>query len=251
MRRLLPALSVLAGALIALSGCGSSSVAQPDASLGTRLDDAVPASVLNAPLTDQHGKATSLADFRGKTVVLGDSMTLCQEVCPLIGANFVQMARETKRAGTAGSIQFIQLTVDPQRDTSPRLAAYRQLFAPAPANWSTLTGPAASIARIWKYFGVGYDKVPSGSPAPRDWWTGKPLTYDVQHTDAVIFLDARQHERFLIVGTPNTGGNQPPQRLKKFLSDVGQRNLNHPNPGDTWTVEQGMGVVRWVESVSK
>jgi cytochrome oxidase Cu insertion factor (SCO1/SenC/PrrC family) len=49
-------------------------------------------------------------------------------------------------------VQFVQLTIDPARDTPARLAAYRQLFRPVPRNWSTLTGPAATISAIWKYF---------------------------------------------------------------------------------------------------
>ena len=128
--------------------------------------------MLTLPLTDSAGRRTSLAAYRGKIVVLADSMTLCQEICPLLGANFVDLARRTTSAGHASDVQFIQLTIDPQRDIPARLAAYRQLFSPAPKNWSTLTGPASSVAAIWKYFGADYEKVPEDAPPPRDWWTG-------------------------------------------------------------------------------
>jgi protein SCO1 len=207
---------------------------------------AVPPSILSLPLTDAQGKPTSLAAYRGTVVVLGDSLTLCQEVCPLLGANFVQMARATARAGTAQEVQFVELTVDPGRDSPARLRAYRELFDPAPANWATLTGPASSIKAIWHFFGIAYSRVPEGSPAAVDWWTGKKLTYDVQHSDVVLFLDARQRERFIIDATPNTSGQSPPKPLTSFLSDEGHKNLTHPEPGASWTVADGLRVVSWL-----
>ena len=173
-------------------------------------------------------------------------MTLCQEICPLLAANFVYLARQTTTAGHAADVQFVQLTIDPARDTPARLAAYRQLYSPAPGNWSTLTGPAASINAIWKYFGASYQKVPEDSPPARDWWTGKLLTYDIQHSDVIVFLDASQHERFLINEAPDTSGKQPPQGLEKFLSTEGRRNLTDPEVGASWTPQNAAGVVNWI-----
>ncbi len=228
------------------AGCGSSGPAAPSSNLGTVFDTAVPASVLNLPLTDADGHRTSLSALRGKIVVLGSSMTLCQEICPLLAANFVLLARQAGTAGHAADVQFVQLTIDPERDIPARLAAYRQLFRPAPANWSTLTGPASSISAIWKYFGASYEKVPEGSPPARDWWTGKLLTYDVQHSDVVVFLDAHQRERYVIDEAPNTSGHQPPPSLKNFLSAQGRTNLTHPESGASWTPQDAAGVVNWI-----
>ena len=170
-------------------------------------------------------------------------MTLCQEICPLLGANFVYLAHRAASARHAQDVQFIQLTIDPARDTPARLTAYRRLFFPAPANWSTLTGPASSIRAIWKSFGAAYQQVPEDSPPAIDWWTGKRLTYDLQHTDLVAFLDTKQHERFLINEAPNTAGRQPPQTLKKFLSAEGRQNLTHPLAGASWTPKDAATVV--------
>ena len=233
-------------AIPSLVACGASPSPVPPRSVGTAVDVSVPQSVLTLPLTDSQGRPTSLAAYRGKIVVLADAMTLCQEVCPLLGANFVLMAHATTRSGAAQKVQFVQLTVDPDRDTPARLAAYREFFHPAPTNWSTLTGPASSIKAIWHFFGIAYARVPEGSPAAVDWWTGKQLTYDVQHSDVVLFLDGRQHERFIIDATPNTGGQSPPQPLKNFLSAEGRKNLAQPEPGGSWTVGDGLSVVSWL-----
>ncbi|HEX4015460.1 MAG TPA: SCO family protein [Frankiaceae bacterium] len=238
---------VLSAGVLAAAGCSSSgSLPAPSSNLGSALDEAVPQSVLNLPLTDAAGKPTTLAALRGKVVVLGSSMTLCQEICPLLAANFVYLARQSAAAGSAAEVQFVQLTIDPARDVPARLAAYRQLFRPAPSNWSTLTGSAASISAIWRYFGASYQKVAEDSPPAVDWLTGKPLTYDIQHSDVVVFLDARQHQRYLIDEAPNTAGAQPPQALKKFLSAEGQQNLTHPERGASWTPADAAGVVNWI-----
>ncbi len=249
VRHLLAALLTLP--LLTLAACAGGSAATgkpppPDGSVGTTLDATVPSAVLDAPLTDSTGRATSLAAFRGKVLVLGDSMTLCQEICPLLSANFTSMARETVGKGLGNDVVFVQLTVDPQRDTPVRLQAYRQFFAPAPPNWVLLTGSAADVDRIWKYFGVSYDRAAEKQPPATDWLTGKPLTYDVEHSDIVLTLDRRQHERFLINAAPNARDNQPPTPLRSYLSDEGQNNLNSPDPVFSWTPAQLKSAVEWV-----
>lgn len=241
------ALSIVAAVACTLTtACATSAAEPPAASVGSSLDIRVPNSVLNAPLIDANGHPTSLAEFKGKVVVLADAMTLCQEVCPLLGANLVAMARATVHAGQQNQVEFVQLTVDPARDSPARLNAYRQFFAPAPTNWATLTGSAASIQTIWKFFGVDYARVPEDSPPAIDWWTGRKLTYDVQHSDDVLFLDPLQHERFVIDASPNTSGQLPPQPLAHFLSAEGRKNLTRPDPVDSWTTSDGLQAVRWL-----
>ena len=42
-----------------------------------------------------------------------------------------------------------------------------------------------------------------GNPPGTDWLTGKALTYDVDHEDTLVYLDASGRERFVVVGNPN------------------------------------------------
>jgi hypothetical protein len=72
------------------------------------------------------------------------------------------------------------------------------------------------------------------------------LTYDIQHTDLVAFLDRSQHERFVIDEAPDTAGMSPPAELKKFLSAEGRQNLTHPQPGESWTPKDAGSVVNWL-----
>jgi protein SCO1 len=242
----------LAGALAALAlagvgaGCGggSGAPAPPSAYLGTALDRSVPNGVADLPLTTDAGKPTSLASLHGQVVVLADFLTLCQETCPLTTGNLMVMDRAVSAAGLASRVHFVELTVDPNRDTPARLRAYRRLFG-APANLLLLTGSPSVIAQIWRYFGVWYQQVAEDNPPATDWLTGKPLTYDINHQDALIYLDAQGRERFLVVGSPDAAGAPIPPALRRFLSAQGRTDLNHPN-ASTWTAAEGLSPIAWL-----
>jgi protein SCO1 len=233
---------LLAGSILA--GCESGRLPRPPASLGAAINRAVPADIASLPLTDDQGQATSLASYHGKVVVLTDILTLCQDVCPLTSANYEAMDQAVAKQGLTSKVQFVELTVDPERDTPARLAAYRRIFN-APANWSLLTASPQVTARVWKFFGAFYQRVPEENPPGIDWWTHRPLTYDVDHEDVLVYLDPAGHERFLIVGLPNTLGRQPPPALQQFLSDLGRQHLVHPAP-TAWTVPQALMAMSWV-----
>lgn len=224
----------------------SSAIAAPPNSVGTQMDGALPAGILNLPLVDQDGKATSLAAYHGKVLMISDTMTLCQETCPMDTADLVQTAREADAAGRGGGIEFLTITIDPTRDTPAQLAAYRQLYQPVPANWATLTGSAANIAKLWKYFGVDIEKVPEGSPPSVNWRTGQPLTYDLDHSDEIFFLDGQGTERFIIDGMGYIAPGTPvPAKMKSYLDAQGQQNLSAP-ASQGWTVPQGLQTLSWL-----
>jgi protein SCO1/2 len=162
----------------------------------------------------------------------------------MTSANVNAMARAVRADGLGDQVVFIEVTVDPGRDTPTRLAAYRQFFPPA-ANWLLLTTTATNLATLSRFFGIFYDRTPEASPPDVDWLTGRPLTYDVAHQDVVVFLDATLHERFVILGNADTQGSSPPDRLASFLNEQGDHNLHDPGPR-SWTVPEGLQVVAWL-----
>ncbi len=191
-----------------LSGACSGPAAAPgppSAYLGTIVNNPLPAGIGNLHLTDDAGRTMSLAALHGQIVVLADFLTLCQETCPLTTGNLLDMDRAVTTAGLASQVRFVELTVDPTRDTPSRLAAYRALVA-APPNWLLLTGNTGTVNSIWRYFRVWYQKVQEGTPAGVDWLTGRPLSYDVSHEDALIYLDPASRERFVVVGSRTPPG---------------------------------------------
>jgi protein SCO1/2 len=184
-----------------------------------------------------------LGDFRGRVIVLTDFLTLCREVCPLTSANFAQLQRELESAGLHEKVELVELTVDPARDTPARLRAYGRLVG-AKGNWQLLTGRAGDLARLWRHLGVGYSVEALHGERDIDWWTRKPLTYDVQHTDAVFVIDGRGRERYVLTGNPDVHGvGSVP--LRDFLNAEGRRNLGRHGPA-AWTVAEALAATRWV-----
>ena len=111
----------------------------------------------------------------------------------------------------------MEITVDPGRDTPARLAAYSKEFG---ADWPMLTGTPANLDALWKFFGVSVQIVPEDQPAKIDWYTGTPLTYDVNHTDGYFLIDPSGHERFSDSNAPNLHGHLD-NKLKDLLNEGG------------------------------
>jgi protein SCO1/2 len=244
--RSVAAASVLA-LCAALSGCGGGgSVPAPPESLGAQLDFALPASIANLPLTKPDGTTTTLAAYRGKTVMIADFLTTCTDICPMISANTAALARSLNADGQQSKVALLEITVDPHRDTPQRLAAYQKLFGATIPNWTLLTASPSDLKTLWHYFGVDYQREKEGSPPDIDWFTHKPLTYDVGHQDDLIFLDARGHERYVVSAEPDARGNALPAPLSTTLSAEGKQALNHPHPITDWTVPQGLSVFSWL-----
>jgi protein SCO1/2 len=250
-RRRLLAVAVMAAMLGGLAACGGGSsgptrIPVPSQAIGTAFDAALPAGVATIPLTTAAGKHTTLAAYRGEPVLIADFMTLCNDVCPLISANVSAMARSLRADGYAGKVALLEISIDPQRDDPARLRAYQKLYGGSLPGWTLLRADdAAGTAELWKALGVGYQRIKEAKPADIDWLTHKPLTYDIQHTDDVVFLDAQGHERFVIDGSPQVNGGIP-HALRKVLTAQGVRNLNHPQPVADWSVAEGMAVLSWL-----
>jgi len=93
--------------------------------------------------------ATELA--RDGPVYLNFIYTSCGTVCPVLSQT---MAVLRDRLGPDRvNVRMISLSIDPEYDTPPRLAAYRQQFA-ADAAWRFYTGTIEASAAVQKAFGV-------------------------------------------------------------------------------------------------
>jgi protein SCO1/2 len=236
----------LAASALAVTACasGPGTPGPPSPYLGTVADTPVPSSITDLPLTTDTGQVTSLAAWPGQVVVLTDFLTLCQETCPLTTGNLLMMDRAVMAAGLGHRVHFVELTVDPGRDTPSRLHAYRTLIG-APANWSLLTGSPGVVAQIWRYFGVRYQQVTEGRPPGTDWLTGRALGYDVDHQDALVYLDGRGRERFVVAGNPDAKAAPVAPALRRFLNAEGRTALGHPD-ASTWTAAQALTPIAWL-----
>ncbi len=193
-------------------------------------DRVVPGLIARLPLVDQNGAATDLAQLHGKVVVFADFMTSCQEICPITTGALLLVEHDLVAAHLQNQVVVVEATIDPARDTPSRLRAYQHAFG---VHWTLLTGTPANIARLWSWVGVYYERVKEANPPAINWQTGRPYTYDLTHSDAVVVLDRSGNERFIAAGNPNVGGTLP-KALSRLLDRVGHENLVQPGYG-SWT----------------
>lgn len=114
-------------------------------------------------LTDPEGRERSLADFKGKAVMIFFGFTQCPDVCPTA---LVRAAEVKRLLGEDGSrLQVVFVTVDPERDTPEVLRAYTAAFDPS---FIGLYADLQHTAETAKEFKVYFKKVPTGSSYTMD-----------------------------------------------------------------------------------
>jgi protein SCO1/2 len=125
-------------------------------------------------LKDFNGKPRTLADFKGKAVVVFFGYTQCPDVCPTTMAD---LAAAMKQLGPlADKVQVLFITVDPERDTPALLAKYVPAFDP---RFLGLIGDAAATAKTAQDFKVFYQKVPGKEAG----------SYTMDHTAGLYIYD--------------------------------------------------------------
>lgn len=137
---------VAAVLVMSLAGC-----VRPYTYHGLLLESPKP--VADFTLTAAGGKPVSLSDFRGKLTVLYFGYTFCPDICP---TTLSDMAKVMKELGPkAKDVQFVMVSVDPDRDTPEKLAEYVSYFDPS---FVGVTGTPDQIAAAATPFGIFYQK---------------------------------------------------------------------------------------------
>ena len=239
LRRAVAATLLVPLLMLGLGACGGKPSA-PSADFGTILPK--PRQVPATPLVNEAGQDVSLASIRGKYVMLAPFLTLCQEECPLTTGVYQELQASVDKAGLGDKVAFVEVTVDPERDTPARLSAYERRFG---IDWALLTGTNANIRAFWKPLGVWYQKVPEEKPAQIDWWTCKTLTYDVDHDDGFILINPSGRERFITLDIPELHGKLA-AGLRSLLDSQGLQYLDHGSRGNDYTIPQALEALSWL-----
>lgn len=101
----------------------------------------------------------SLADYRGKVVLLYFGYTWCPDICPTNLSLFSQVMNELE-ADELKQVQPIFISVDPRRDSIERLLEYTEYFHP---DLLGVTGSESEVARVASLYGVAYRAVDAES----------------------------------------------------------------------------------------
>lgn len=143
-------------------------------------------------LVDHHGRRRTLADFRGKVVMVFFGYTNCPDVCPTALA---EMGQLVQRLGADGKrVQVLFVTTDPARDTAERLATYVPAFHPS---FLGLRGTPEQTAQLAKKFKVYYEAEKTKGDSHAGHGEDAPQ-YMVQHTSGIFAFDPAGQLRLYI-----------------------------------------------------
>lgn len=140
---------------------------------GGELSPAQAAAALD--LSDQNGEPFSLDQVQGEVTLVYFGYTTCPDLCPTTLADF--SAVKAMLGDKAEQVNFVLVTVDPERDSAARLKEYLACFDP---QFIGLTGDVAAIETAKAGYGVTANRVeyPDSS-------TG----YLVDHTSLIYVID--------------------------------------------------------------
>jgi protein SCO1/2 len=104
-------------------------------------------------LTDHNGQERTLADFRGKVVVVFFGFTQCPDVCPTAMAQLVEVKQMLGKDGD--KLQALFITLDPERDSAEILKAYIANFD---AGFLGLRPSLEQLPELTRHFKIFYKK---------------------------------------------------------------------------------------------
>jgi protein SCO1 len=137
-------------------------------------------------LTDHKNRRFDLASLSGKWSFLFFGFTHCPDVCPTTLAVLARARGNiAKQTHGAEDIQFVFISVDPNRDSTGKLQQYVDYFDPT---FLGVTGDGAQISNLAAQLGAVYQV--AVTPGVEN--------YPVYHSPAVFLLDprARYHAMF-------------------------------------------------------
>lgn len=135
-----------------------------------------PRAIEPVELVDKHGQAISTAEaFEGKWWLLYFGFTYCPDACPIALSHMKQIHQELAQPDQVG---FGLISVDPARDTPPRMKEYIEFFHP---DFFAATGGREAIDALTEQLNVVY--LIEGEPDDPD--------YRVDHSSFFVLLDDR------------------------------------------------------------
>lgn len=154
-------------------------------------------------LQDPQGKTRTLADYKGKAVVMFFGYTHCPDVCPTTMAELNQVMQKLG-ADDAQRVQVLFVTVDPQRDSAELMGQYVPAFNPAFVGLRPADD--AALKEITKSFRVVVNKVEGSTPN----------NYTIDHTAGIYVFDPNGQLRLFM--RPDEPVDAMAKDLKTLLS---------------------------------
>jgi protein SCO1 len=145
----------------------------------SRLADIGPAP--RTVLVDSSQKPFDLEKLRGKVVLVSFIYTTCNGVCPLTTQALSGAQKKLDEAQLWGkSVEFVSITLDPERDTAQALKTYAKAWRADLPAWHFVTGKPAEVSEVI----TGWDM-----------WVKTDAKGVIDHPSRIFLIDQRGHER--------------------------------------------------------
>lgn len=96
-------------------------------------------------LTERSGAQVTDQALRGKVWIAGFVFTRCTTICPRLAAVMSGLQAPLRALPGGEDARLVAISVDPEHDAPPVLAAWAERFQADPARWLFLTGDRTAI----------------------------------------------------------------------------------------------------------
>lgn len=110
---------------------------------------------LESKWTSDVGKEVKLDVLRGRPQIVALFFTSCQHSCPLIVADLKRIEKALP-AKVRAKVDFLLVSIDPERDTPAALRAFREKYGLGTEHWTLLRGGGDSVKRLAELLGFRY-----------------------------------------------------------------------------------------------
>lgn len=157
-------------------------------------------------LVNQQGDSVSWEGLKGKVVIADFFFTHCPTICPGLTRNMQalqQSINNSQRVGdkTPDFLHFLSFSIDPERDSVPRLKQWADRFQVNPEQWWLLTGDKKAI------YDLAINEMKIGLV------DGQGVDTSFIHTDHFVLIDTNRHVRGYYHGLDSAS-------LKQLSADI-------------------------------
>jgi protein SCO1/2 len=131
-------------------------------------------------LTDTHGRARALADFKGFVTVVYFGFVSCPDICPATLGKLALVGHQLGRS--ADRLEVLFVTLDPEHDTPAQLDAYVKATG---LRSTALTGTPDRVNQAAQAFSVQHARIVSNGVATID------------HSGGLFIIDTAGHLRLV------------------------------------------------------
>lgn len=171
-------------AMALLASCSDKAALEPDAALPRSMIALSDQFTSDFALQGADGAPVADEDLKGKVSLIYFGFATCPDVCPM-ALGRMSAALDLMTDAERGAVNALFITVDPERDTPQRLAAYLAFDK----RLRGLTGDAAAIKAAKDSFKVYAEPEPTGDP---------DTVYVMNHTSLIYLVDSTLKPRYAI-----------------------------------------------------